>query len=236
MVEDLETVAKIKRCILDMERETGLVPSIESISGRTGIRPGRIRSVIRRSLQEEDTDGTSSFKESLRNLLLGTRRDGSNRREHFIQVRDEHGESLGTLLLREAQILAQERDLILVLSDIKQEPPLAVLMEFGKFKFQNRKRSRLTEQQHHVSSVKEIRLRCEIASNDYEIKLNYARRMLASGRNVKIFSILSDRELKHKELAKKTIEKFAGELSEISVVEQELTDEGSEISLVVAPS
>ncbi len=128
---------------------------------------------------------------------------------------------------------AREAELDLVEVAPKEQPPVCRIMDYGKFKYQQKKRH---HQGHgHLSKNKEIRLRPKIGDHDFDFKLNRARLFL-SQKNKVIFSVVfRGRENAHVEEGFKLIKRVAAELDDVSKVEQGAAMHGRRIVLILAP-
>ncbi len=150
-----------------------------------------------------------------------------------IRVISEVGEQLGIISTDDAMARAREAELDLVEVAPKEQPPVCRIMDYGKFKYQQKKRH---HQGHgHLSKNKEIRLRPKIGDHDFDFKLNRARLFL-SQKNKVIFSVVfRGRENAHVEEGFKLIKRVAAELDDVSKVEQGAAMHGRRIVLILAP-
>ena len=150
-----------------------------------------------------------------------------------VRVISEEGEQLGIISTDDAMARAREADLDLVEVAPKEQPPVCRIMDYGKFKYQQKKRH---HQGHgHLSKNKEIRLRPKIGDHDFDFKLNRARDFL-SHKNKVIFSVVfRGRENAHVEEGFKLIKRVAAELEDISKIEQDAAMHGRRIVLILAP-
>ena len=183
----------------------------------------------------EDSEGTSAFHASLRELLLpGNMKLATRQRQ--VRLTDEHGVDLGIVLTDEAHKIAKYRGLELFIVQPDVNPPLARLMDYGKYKFDLEKRESGTRKKHQIVDVKEIRLRYQIASADYRVKIASAAKILKHGDKVKLSTVLRGREVNHRDIALSLMERFARELSEVAVVDREAQLEGKSIIMMLSPA
>ena len=131
--------------------------------------------------------------------------------------------------------MAEERSLDLVEVAPNAEPPVAKLMDFGKYQYERAKREREARKSRKEIEVKEIRLRPKTGEHDLVVKLRQARAFLGTGAKVKIRIRFRGREITHPELAKVQMDRIAEELADVSIVEQQPGFEGTTILMVLAP-
>jgi translation initiation factor IF-3 len=160
-----------------------------------------------------------------------------NRRIRIPQVRviNDDGEELGVLPTSEALALAEERGLDLVEVSPKARPPVCKIMDYGKYMYQLRKRAKDAKKRQHVTVVKEIKMRPKIEPHDYDFKLRHAREFLGAGDKVKCTVTFRGRELAHKELGRRLMERAIEDLSDAANVEVPIRAEGRSMVMVLAP-
>ena len=115
------------------------------------------------------------------------------------------------------------------------DPPVAKILDYGKYKYEAQKRKNEARKKQKVIEVKEIKLRPGIEQHDYEIKMKAARRFLENGDKVKVTMRFRGRELAHQELGAKVLARVREELDEAAKVEQIPRMEGRQMVMVVAP-
>jgi translation initiation factor IF-3 len=152
-----------------------------------------------------------------------------------LRVIDSDGKQLGILPRAEALRLAEERSLDLVEVAPQAEPPVAKLMDFGKYQYERAKREREARKSRKEVEVKEIRLRPKTGEHDLNFKIRQARSFLETGAKVKVRIRFRGREITHPEVAMKQMERIAEALSDASVVEQSPGFEGRTILMILAP-
>ena len=136
----------------------------------------------------------------------------------------DDGEQLGIMAVNDALVLAEERGLDLVEMAATATPPTCKLMDFGKYKFDQKKKGR--GQKRTVQRRKEIKLRPKCEEHDFSVKLNRARGFLEKGHKVQVTMMFRGRETVHLELGTQLLKRFAGDLEEVSKVEQSPSREG----------
>lgn len=105
-------------------------------------------------------------------------------------------------------------------------PPVCKIMDYGKYKYKQSKKVKLTKKKQHVINVKEIRLRPKTEAHDFNFKANHARKFLEKGNKVKITVLFRGREMTHQEFAKILMQKMADELEDVAKIEREPVMEG----------
>lgn len=147
----------------------------------------------------------------------------------------ETGEQLGIMTTKEALEIANERGLDLVEVAPESDPPVCRIMDWGKFQYDQSKKMREASKAHTTIQIKEIRIRPKIEGHDFNFKLRHAKKFLEEHNKVKVICLFRGRELIHQELGLKLLEKFAGELADISVIEYTPKLEGRLMTMVLGP-
>ncbi len=153
-----------------------------------------------------------------------------------VRLIDEDGNECGIFSTTDAVSMANEKGLELFIVQPDASPPVAKIMDYGKCKFEQEKKNRETKRKHHIVDVKEIKMHYKIEHHDYLLKLDNARTFLSDGDKVKVLMILRGREIEHKNLAMKLMEKFAFELRDVALIEQEPEMEGKSILMILSPN
>jgi translation initiation factor IF-3 len=153
-----------------------------------------------------------------------------------LRVIDSDGKQLGILPRREALRLAEERDLDLVEVAPQADPPVAKLMDYGKYQYERAKREREARKARKEVEVKEVRLRPKTDEHDVNFKVRQARSFLESGAKVKVRMRFRGREIYNLDVAKKQFDHFADELADIGTIEQRPSFEGRTMLMIVAPN
>ena len=177
-------------------------------------------------------------------VIAGARDDGCLRRdarqvlEHDRDLRvglDAEGNNVGVVPTRQALIMADEAALDLVEISPDAKPPVAKILDYGKFKFQEQKRLAEARKKQRVVELKEIKLRPMIDDHDYEVKMKAAKRFFDEGDKVKVTLRFRGREMDHQELGHKLLNKVKADTTEIAKVELEPRFEGRQIIMILAP-
>lgn len=141
-----------------------------------------------------------------------------------VRVIDDEGNQLGILEVAEAVELAEERGLDLVEMAAMADPPTCKLMDYGKYKFDQKKKGR--GQKKTVQRRKEIKLRPKCEEHDYQVKLTRARDFLEKGHRVQVTMMFRGRESIHVQLGRELLMRLAGEVEELAKIEQLPSREG----------
>ena len=152
-----------------------------------------------------------------------------------IRLIDEEGEQLGIVATDEARSLAVERGLDLVEVAPGARPPVCRLMDFGKYKYEQARKTREAKKKQHVIHVKEVKLRPKIEAHDIEFKMRHARRFLEDGDKVKFTLMFRGREVTHPERGRWLLEQVKEELSDVAVVESQISHEGRTMTMLMGP-
>jgi translation initiation factor IF-3 len=152
-----------------------------------------------------------------------------------LRVIDADGKQLGVLPRREALRLAEERELDLVEVAPNADPPVAKLMDFGKYQYERAKREREARKLRKDVEIKEVRLRPKTDDHDINFKVRQARAFLESGAKVRIRMRFRGREIYNLDVAKQQFDRFASELEDIATIEQRPSFEGRTMLMIVAP-
>ena len=131
--------------------------------------------------------------------------------------------------------LASEAGLDLVEVSPNANPPVCKILDYGKFKFQAQKKAAEAKKKQKVIEVKEIKMRPNIDTHDYETKMKRINKFLDQGDKVKVTLRFRGREMAHQELGMELLQKVKAEVDEIAKVELEPKLEGRQMLMVVAP-
>jgi translation initiation factor IF-3 len=160
-----------------------------------------------------------------------------NRDIHAIQVQliDAEGHNRGVVNLSDAQQLADEAALDLVEIVPNATPPVCKILDFGKYRFLEQKKSSEARKRQKVVEVKEIKLRPGIDDHDYEVKMRSVRRFFDEGDKVKVTLRFRGREMAHQDIGFKLLQRVRAETAPIAKVEAEPLMEGRQMTMVLAP-
>ena len=152
-----------------------------------------------------------------------------------IRVIDENGEALGVMTTIEALEIANDRDYDLVEIAPDADPPVCKLMDYGKFKYEKRRKEKEAKKKQHVIHVKEVRFRPMIEEHDFQTKIKRAKKFLEAKNKLKITVMFRGREMTHLEYGDMLMDKIKAELEEISVIASNPSREGRFITAFFMP-
>jgi translation initiation factor IF-3 len=160
-----------------------------------------------------------------------------NREIHVreVQLIDADGRNRGVVDLAEAQQAAEEAGLDLVEIVPSATPPVCKVLDYGKYRFLEQKKSAEARKKQKVVEVKEIKLRPGIDEHDYGVKMKAVRRFFEEGDKVKVTLRFRGREMAHQDLGLRLLERVKSEIANIAKVEAEPSIEGRQMIMVLAP-
>jgi translation initiation factor IF-3 len=142
---------------------------------------------------------------------------------------------MGILATDDALRKAAEFGMDLVEIQPNAEPPVCKILDYGKYKFQAQKRASEARKKQKIIEVKEIKLRPNIDSHDYDVKMRAVRKFLDGGDKVKVTLRFRGREMAHIELGAKLLERVRGDVDEFAKVEAMPKMEGRQMIMVLGP-
>jgi len=152
-----------------------------------------------------------------------------------VRLIDEDGTMVGITSTYEAIKMAREKELDLVEVSPKAVPPVARIMDYGKFKYQTAKRAAEAKKKQTIIQVKEMKLGLKIEEHDLQFKLKHLRDFLSEGDKVKITIMFRGREVLHRDKGEQLAVKVIDALKDVSDVEQKPKFDGRNIIIVFAP-
>jgi translation initiation factor IF-3 len=152
-----------------------------------------------------------------------------------VQLIDAEGENRGIVNTRVALQEAQEQGLDLVLISPNAQPPVAKMLDLGRFKYAAQKKAAEARKKQKVIEVKEVQLRPNIDTHDYETKMKAVQRFLDDGDRVKVTMRFRGREMAHQELGMQLLIKVKDQTEAIAKVESQPRSEGRQMVMVLAP-
>ena len=130
---------------------------------------------------------------------------------------------------------AEEVGLDLVEVSPTAKPPVCRVMNYGKYKYEMSRKTRLARKSRHVVHVKEIKMRSEISDHDFKFKVKHSIDFLQRGDKVKFTLVFRGRESLHKNLGRDVLDRVKQEIAEHGVIERDVRDEGRNLTMIVAP-
>jgi translation initiation factor IF-3 len=156
-------------------------------------------------------------------------------RAQEVRVIGQEGQQLGVLSLKKALELASQEELDLVEVAPNADPPVCKIMDFGKFKYQQNKRTQEAKKKQTVIQVKEVKVRPKTDEHDLQVKIRHIKRFLGQKDKAKVTILFRGREIAYTELGMKVLERIREELKEDVVVEQAPKMEGRNMVMILAP-
>lgn len=123
----------------------------------------------------------------------------------------------------------------LVLMSGQAVPPVCKIMDYGKYRFERDKKEKEAKKKQQVANVKEIQLSCLIDTNDFNTKVNHAKRFLTGGDKVKVIVKFKGRQMSHQHIGSELLTKFQEACNEIGTVDKAPTLEGRFMSMLINP-
>jgi len=152
-----------------------------------------------------------------------------------VRVINDEGEQLGILSLEEALRVAREASLDLVEVAPEADPPVCRVMDFGRYKYQQSKKSAESRKKSTVIEIKEVKFRPKTGEHDYQFKLRNIQKFLAEKNKVKVSLMFRGREIAHANLGQALLERVLRDIGEIGHAEQMPKLEGRSMIMVLAP-
>ena len=167
-------------------------------------------------------------------------KEEGNKINHRIDAREVRligadGQNVGVVPTRQALAMAEEANLDLVEISPDAVPPVAKILDYGKFKFQEQKKAAEARKKQKVIEIKEIKMRPNIDIHDYEVKMRAIRRFFEEGDKVKLTLRFRGREMAHLELGAKLLDRVKEDTAPIAKVEAEPKMEGRQMMMVLSP-
>ena len=132
--------------------------------------------------------------------------------------------------------MAEEAELDLVVISPNQAPPVAKILNYGKYKYELEKKAKEAKKKQKTVEIKEIKVRYKIDTHDYEVRLKNIRKFISQGNKVKIVVMLRGREMQHSNLAFELAERFLTDFANDPIqVEKKPQLEGRNVTLYLAP-
>jgi translation initiation factor IF-3 len=148
-----------------------------------------------------------------------------------VRLIDQEGKQIGVVPTDEARRMATEVGLDLVEVAPDARPPVCKIMDFGKYKYEQKKKT--SGKKPHHSKLKELRLRPRTDAHDYSIKLKHAREWIAAGDKVQLILQYRGRELVHQEIGRKLLDRAVADLSDVAKVESSGRIDAKRVSVLL---
>ncbi len=131
--------------------------------------------------------------------------------------------------------MAQAKDLDLVEISPQATPPVCKIVNFSKYKYEMEKKEKEARKKQKISQTKEVRIRPRIGVHDLEVKIKHAREFISNGDKVQLTAMFSGREMQHKDLGIKIMQKIQESLADIAEPEGRTSSMGTRVYLTLAP-
>jgi translation initiation factor IF-3 len=152
-----------------------------------------------------------------------------------VRVIDSEGNQLGVLETRVALMMAHEQGMDLVEIAPTAQPPVCRILDYGKYKYDQSKKTKEAKKKAHTVDVKGIRMRYGTEAHDLDYRVKDARRFLEEGNKVQVTLIFRGRETTHPEIGRAQLEKLTQAVSDVAVVERPPVMEGRRMTVLLAP-
>jgi translation initiation factor IF-3 len=152
-----------------------------------------------------------------------------------VRLVDENGEQVGVVSVSDALRRAQNAGLDLLEVSPNAEPPVCKILDYGRFRYEAQKKKNEARKKQKVIEVKEIKMRPNIDTHDYEVKMRSIHRFIEEGDKVKVTMRFRGREMVHQEIGKQVLDRVREEMEATAKVEQFPKLEGRQMTMVMAP-
>jgi translation initiation factor IF-3 len=152
-----------------------------------------------------------------------------------VRLIDQTGQNVGVVATTVAMARAAEAGLDLVEISPESKPPVAKILDYGKFKYQEQKKAAEARKRQKVVEIKEIKMRPSIDDHDYDVKMRSMKRFFDEGDKVKVTLRFRGRELSHQELGWQVLQRVKSDTEPVAKVEAEPRMEGRQMVMVLAP-
>jgi translation initiation factor IF-3 len=152
-----------------------------------------------------------------------------------VRVIDDEGENLGVMFTREAIEQANEKGLNLVEVSPNADPPVCKYLDVGKYRYEAQKKANLARKTQKTQDIKEVKMRPNIDTHDYDVKMRNVHKFIDNGDKVKITLRFRGREMAHQHLGMDLLKQVQDDVAEYAKVEAFPRLEGRQMLMVLAP-
>jgi translation initiation factor IF-3 len=152
-----------------------------------------------------------------------------------VRVIDENGENLGVMYTKEAIEQAADLGLDLVEVSPNADPPVCKFLDVGKFRYEAQKKANVQRKTQKTQDIKEVKMRPNIDTHDYDVKMRNVHKFIGNGDKVKVTLRFRGRELSHQELGMNLLRRVQTDVEEVAKVEAYPRMEGRQMLMVLAP-
>jgi translation initiation factor IF-3 len=153
-----------------------------------------------------------------------------------VRLIDENGTQVGIVPTDQALQQATEKDLDLVEVAPDARPPVARLLDYSKYRYEQEQKAKAARKHQQQINVREIKLRPKIATHDYETKKGHVERFLRNQDKVKVTIMFRGREQAHPERGRTLLRRLYEDIEPLAIIEQEPLQEGRNMSMLLAPT
>ena len=156
-------------------------------------------------------------------------------RSRQVRVIDADGAQLGVMAPEDALKVAQQRELDLVEVAAAANPPVCRIMDYGKFRYQMKKKAQEGRKKAAASVLKEVKLGSQTSQHDVDFKVGHIREFIGEGHRVKVSVFFRGRQITHPELGRAMLTRISEMVTDVAVVEQSARLEGRNMSMMLVP-
>ncbi len=153
-----------------------------------------------------------------------------------VRLIDENSEQQGIIDTREAMDRARAVDLDLVMVGESADPPVAKIMDYGKFRYEEQQKKKEARKRSRSQDLKSIKFRIKVGDHDFNTKVNHIRRFIKGGHKVKATIMFRGRERAHPELGQQLLQRVADEVQDVAAVETKPNIAGMDMNMVLVPA
>ncbi len=157
-------------------------------------------------------------------------------RSRQVRLIGSDGQQQGIVDTKDALSRAKSENLDLVLVGAASSPPVAKLMDYGKYRYEMKQQAKEARKRSKQQEMKAIKFRVKIEEHDYQTKVNHIKRFLKNGNKVRVVIMFRGRERTHPELGKELLERVSEQLKEIAIVDMAPTLAGMDMNMVLRPA
>ncbi len=152
-----------------------------------------------------------------------------------VRVIDDEGENLGVMFTREAAEQANEKGLNLVEVSPNADPPVCKFLDVGKYRYEAQKKANAARKTQKTQDIKEVKMRPNIDTHDYDVKMRNVNKFIDQGDKVKVTLRFRGREMAHQHLGMDLLKRVQADVEETAKVEAFPRLEGRQMLMVLAP-
>lgn len=152
-----------------------------------------------------------------------------------VRVLDENGDHIGVLSIQEALDMAAEAGLDLVEISPAADPPVASIVDYGKFRYRQKRKEREDKKKQNTGGLKEVKFRPNTEDHDYNFKMKHVREFLELRHKVKATVVFRGRQLSYKEQGYKLLDRLLEDLSDVGRIERKPNMEGRQLTMIITP-